>query len=94
MRAEVAHGARRAAIPLALIVAAMVLGLVALGTAVATVVLALDLVMPAWAAALVVCVAAGLLAVPLGVIGALWLKRVPRSTAERIEDDVRWSVPR
>lgn len=94
MRAEVAHGARRAAIPLALLVTAMVLAVVALGTAVATVVLALHLVMPAWAAALVVCVAAGLLAVPLGVVGALWLKRVPRTTAERIEDDVRWSVPR
>ena len=94
LRAEVAHGARRAALPLAMLLTAMVLGLVMLGTGVATVVLALDLVMPIWAATLVVCVAAGLVAVPVGVIGALWLKRVPRSTAERIEDDVRWSAPR
>jgi hypothetical protein len=94
LRAEVAHGARRAAIPLAMLVTAMVLGLIVLGTGVATVVLVLDLVMPIWAATLVVCVVAALVAVPLGVIGALWLKRLPRSTAERIEDDVRMSVPR
>lgn len=88
------HGARRVAVYLAMLGVAAVLGLVVLGTAVAAVVLALDLVLPAWAAALVVCAAAALVAGPLALAGAIGLKRAPRATTERVEEDVRWTTPR
>jgi hypothetical protein len=93
LRAEVARGARRMAGHLALLVAGLTLGLVALGTAVATVVLALAEVMPAWTAALVVCVAAGAVGLPLALVGARGLLREPKATAERIEEDAEWTTP-
>jgi hypothetical protein len=93
LRAELARGARRVAGHLALLVVGLTLGLVALATAVATVVLALAEVMPAWTAALVVCVVAGAVGLPLVLVGARGLLREPQATAQRIEEDVEWTTP-
>lgn len=94
LRAELMRGARRAAAHVALLAVGAVLGLVALATAVATLVLALAEAMPAWTAALVVCVLAGGVGVPCALVGLRGLAREPKATAERLEEDVRWTTPR
>jgi hypothetical protein len=93
LRAELARGARRMAGHLALLVVGLTLGLVALATAVATVVLALAEVMPAWTAALVVCVVSGAVGLPLVLLGVRGLMREPAATVERVEGDVEWTTP-
>lgn len=59
----------------------------------ATVILLLDLVMPAWAAALIVTLLNGALAAALIVTGANRLKHFevkPRETVETLEEDRAW----
>lgn len=94
-RAEIGHKLRRNAVYVAALAVAGVLAVVVLGTGVAAVVAAIALVLPLWAAALIVCGACLLLALPLGLAGARGLARreafVPEETIESIREDVEWA---
>lgn len=74
---EMAEKAKHAGIGAGLFSAAGVLGLFGLGTLIATAILALDLVMPAWLAALVVAV---LIFVVAGVAALVGKRRVQQAT--------------
>jgi uncharacterized membrane protein YqjE len=71
------------------------LGLAALGALTACFILALDTVMPAWLAALIVAVVYGIIAFVLVKQGQAKLKQatppVPEQTIETVKEDVEWA---
>jgi len=71
------------------------LGLAALGALTACFILALNAVMPAWLAALIVAVVYGIIAFVLVKQGQARLKRatppVPTQTIETVKEDVEWA---
>jgi uncharacterized membrane protein YqjE len=71
------------------------LGLAALGALTACFILLLDLVMPAWLAALIVAVVYGIIAFVLVKRGQAKLKQaappVPEQTIETVKEDVEWA---
>jgi uncharacterized membrane protein YqjE len=71
------------------------LGLAALGALTACFILALDLIMPAWLAALLVAVVYGIIAFVLVKQGQAKLKQatppVPTQTIETVKEDVEWA---
>jgi uncharacterized membrane protein YqjE len=71
------------------------LGLAALGALTACCILALNAVMPAWLAALIVAVVYGIIAFVLVKQGQARLKRatppVPEQTIETVKEDVEWA---
>jgi hypothetical protein len=71
------------------------LGLAALGALTACLILALDTVMPAWLAALIVAVVYGIIAFVLVKQGQAKLKQatppVPTQTIETVKEDVEWA---
>jgi hypothetical protein len=71
------------------------LGLAALGALTACFILALDLIMPAWLAALLVAVVYGIVAFVLVKQGQAKLKQatppVPEQTIETVKEDVEWA---
>jgi uncharacterized membrane protein YqjE len=71
------------------------LGLAALGALTACFILLLDLVMPAWLAALIVAVVYGIIAFVLVKQGQAKLKQaappVPEQTIETVKEDVEWA---
>jgi uncharacterized membrane protein YqjE len=71
------------------------LGLAALGALTACLILALDTVMPAWLAALIVAVVYGIIAFVLVKQGQAKLKQatppVPEQTIETVKEDVEWA---
>jgi hypothetical protein len=71
------------------------LGLAALGALTACLILALDMVMPAWLAALLVAVVYGIIAFVLVKQGQAKLKQatppVPEQTIETVKEDVEWA---
>jgi uncharacterized membrane protein YqjE len=71
------------------------LGLAALGALTACFILALDLIMPAWLAALIVAVVYGIIAFVLVKQGQARLKQaappVPEQTIETVKEDVEWA---
>ena len=71
------------------------LGLAALGALTACFILALDTIMPAWLAALIVAVVYGIVAFVLVKQGQARLKRatppVPEQTIETVKEDVEWA---
>jgi uncharacterized membrane protein YqjE len=71
------------------------LGLAALGALTACFILALDLVMPAWLAALIVAVVYGIIAFVLVKQGQNKMKQasppVPEQTIETVKEDVEWA---
>jgi uncharacterized membrane protein YqjE len=75
--------------------AAGALGLAALGALTACIILALNAVMPAWLAALIVTVVYGVIAFVLVRQGQAKVKAaappVPEQTAETIKEDVEWA---
>ncbi len=79
---------------LMMIVAAL-LGLFALGVLTACIVLAIDVALPAWAAALIVGVAYLFIAGVLVLVGVVRLRQagkpVPEQTIETIKEDVSWA---
>jgi hypothetical protein len=81
---------RDVAVAAALIGAALVLGVFALGLIVATLVLVLAVWMPAWAAALVVLGATGGIAVLIVVVGIGRVRRRRAAWAARVAEEVRW----
>jgi hypothetical protein len=93
-KTEVREKGKRAGVGTAALAAAAVAGLLALGTLTAFLVLALDGVMPAWAAALVVTLAWAALGVGLALYGRDKLREagtpVPEKTIETLKEDVEW----
>jgi uncharacterized membrane protein YqjE len=71
------------------------IGLAALGALTACFILALDTVMPAWLAALIVAVVYGIVAFVLVKQGQARMKRavppVPEQTIETVKEDVEWA---
>jgi uncharacterized membrane protein YqjE len=71
------------------------LGLAALGALTACFILALDLIMPAWLAALIVAVVYGIVAFVLVKQGQAKMKQavppVPGQTIETVKEDVEWA---
>jgi hypothetical protein len=93
-KSEMAEKAKTAGTGVALLAAAGVAALMALGTLTAFLILALDDVMPSWAAAL--CVGA-IWAVAGGVLAVYGRKKidemgsaVPSRTIEAVKEDVEW----
>jgi uncharacterized membrane protein YqjE len=93
-RAELEEKVRRLAAGGALVAAAAVLGLVALGALTATAIIALSNVVSTWLAALIVTVVVGLLAGILLLIGIKLLRRgvppAPTESVDQMKEDVSW----
>jgi uncharacterized membrane protein YqjE len=93
-RAELEEKARRLAAGGALVGAAAVLGLVALGALTATAIIALSNVVSTWLAALIVTVVVGVLAGILLVVGIKLLRRgvppAPTESVDQMKEDVSW----
>ncbi|BEL12490.1 phage holin family protein [Actinoplanes sichuanensis] len=98
-KAELAEKGKRAGIGAGLFGGAGALGLYGLGAAIATVVIALDLVMPLWLAALIVTVVLFAAAGVLALLGKAQLSRAtppePLAAIESVKadvDEVRYAV--
>ena len=93
-RAELGEKARRLAAGGALVAAAAVLGIVALGALTATAIIALSNVVSTWLAALIVAVVVGLLAGILLLVGIKLLRRgvppAPTESVDQMKEDVSW----
>jgi nitrate/nitrite transporter NarK len=94
-KAELTHKARQAGMGAGLFGGAGALGLAALGALTACLILALNAVMPAWLAALIVAVVYGIIALVLVRQGQARVKRavppVPTQTIETVKEDVEWA---
>jgi hypothetical protein len=94
-KAELADKGRQAGQGAGLFGGAGALGLAALGALTACFILALDAVMPAWLAALLVAVVYGIVAFVLVKRGQARLKAagppVPTQTIETVKEDVEWA---
>jgi hypothetical protein len=94
-KAEVSQKGKVAGIGIGIVGAAGVVALLALGALTACLILLLDLVMPAWAAALIVAVVLGAVAAFLGVRGKQKVQEAtpltPEQTTETVKEDIRWA---
>jgi uncharacterized membrane protein YqjE len=94
-KAELQQKGRQAGAGAGMFGGAGALGLAALGALTACLILALDTVMPAWLAALIVAVVYGIIAFVLVKQGQARLKRatppVPEQTIETVKEDVEWA---
>jgi Flp pilus assembly protein TadB len=94
-KAELTQKGRQAGAGVGLFGGAGALGLAALGALTACFILALDAVMPAWLAALLVAVVYGIIAFVLVKQGQARIKRatplVPEQTIETVKEDVQWA---
>jgi hypothetical protein len=97
-KAEMAEKARHAGTGAGMLSGAAVLGLAAVGGSMATLILLLDLAMPAWLAALIVTVAYGAVAAVLALRGKQRVVEAtppaPEQTIESIKEDVQWAKTR
>ena len=93
-RAELEEKVRRLAAGGALVAAAAVLGLVAIGALTATAIIVLSNVVSTWLAALIVTVVVGLLAAILLLVGIKLLRRgvppAPTESVDQMKEDVSW----
>ena len=93
-KAELAEKGKKAGAGVAVLTAAGVAGLLALGTFTGFLILALDGVMPNWAAALCIAGLWALVAVPLALYGRNKIQDVgtpvPEKTIESVKEDVAW----
>lgn len=93
-KAELAEKGKKAGTGAAALAAAGVAALLALGSLTAFLILALDGVMPTWAAALCVSGLWVLVAVPLALYGRNQIQEVgtpvPEKTLESVKEDVAW----
>jgi uncharacterized membrane protein YqjE len=93
-KVEMTEKGKKAGVGAAALAAAAVAGLLALGALSAFLVLALDSVMPNWAAALCVTALWAVVAVGAGLFGRQKLaeagKPVPEKTIESVKEDVEW----
>ncbi len=93
-KAEVAQTGKKAGIGIGLVGAAGVVALLGLGALTACFILALNAVMPAWLAALIVAVVYGAVAVLLGLRGKEKVQEATppaRQTMETVKEDVEWA---
>ena len=94
-KAEITQKGKQAGMGAGMFGGAGALGLAALGALTACFILALDLVMPAWLAALIVAVVYGIIAFVLVKQGQARIKRatppVPEQTIETVKEDVEWA---
>ena len=94
-KAEVAQKGRKAGTGIGMVGAAGVVGLLAAGALTAFFILALDGLMPAWAAALVVAIVYAIIAGALYMMGREKVQEagspVPEQTVETLKEDVEWA---
>jgi uncharacterized membrane protein YqjE len=94
-KAEIQQKGKQAGAGAGMFGGAGALGLAALGALTACFILALDLIMPAWLAALIVAVVYGIIAFVLVKQGQARMKRavppVPTQTIETVKEDVEWA---
>jgi uncharacterized membrane protein YqjE len=94
-KAELTQKGKQAGMGAGLFGGAGALGLAALGALTACFILALDAVMPAWLAALIVAVVYGIIAYVLVKQGQAKIKKatppVPEQTIETVKEDVEWA---
>ena len=94
-KAELTEKGRQAGMGAGMFGGAGAIGLAALGALTACFILALDNVMPAWLAALLVAVVYGVVAFVLVKQGQAKLKQatppVPEQTVETVKEDVEWA---
>ena len=94
-KAELTQKAKQAGMGAGLFGGAGALGLAALGALTACFILALNAIMPAWLAALIVAVIYGIIAFVLVKQGQARMKRavppVPEQTIETVKEDVEWA---
>jgi uncharacterized membrane protein YqjE len=94
-KAELQEKGRQAGMGAGLFGGAGALGLAALGALTACFILALNAIMPAWLAALIVAVIYGIIAFVLVKQGQARMKRatppVPTQTIETVKEDVEWA---
>ena len=94
-KAELRQKGKQAGMGAGLFGGAGALGLAALGALTACFILALNAVMPAWLAALIVAVVYGIIAFVLVKQGQARMKRatppVPEQTIETVKEDVEWA---
>jgi uncharacterized membrane protein YqjE len=92
---EITDKARAYARASAMMIAALVLVLLAIGVMTACIILAIDLVLPAWTAALIVGGAYLLVAGILFLFGRARLRQagkpIPEQTIETVKEDVSWA---
>jgi hypothetical protein len=97
-KAEVAQKGKQAGIGAGFLGGAGVAGLLALGALTACLILLLDLVMPAWLAALIMAVVWGIVAAVLGLRGRDKVSQaappVPEQTVETLKEDAQWARTR
>ena len=93
-KAEIREKAGEASVGIGALAAAAVAALLALGAFTAFLIMALDGAMPAWAAALCVTIAWGLVAAGLVLYGRQQLQEmrtpVPEKTLETLKEDIQW----
>lgn len=94
IRAELEEKVRRLAVGAALVAVAAVLGLVALGAATATAIIALANVLATWLAALIVTAVFAFVAGIVLLAGVKFLRRgvppAPKESVDSIKEDVSW----
>ena len=94
-KAEVSQKGKKAGLGIGILGAAGVVALLALGALTAFFILALDGVMPAWLAALIVALVYGAIAGVLALVGRERVqevgKPVPEQTVETVKEDVEWA---
>jgi uncharacterized membrane protein YqjE len=94
-KAELTQKGKQAGMGAGLFGAAGVIGLLALAALTTCFILALDAVMPAWLAALLVAVVYGAIAAVLAMQGRNKVKQatppVPEQTIETVKEDVQWA---
>ena len=94
-KAELTHKGKQAGAGAGLFGGAGALGLAALGALAACFILALNAIMPAWLAALIVAVVYGAIAAFLALRGRDKVKQatplVPEQTIETVKEDVEWA---
>jgi Flp pilus assembly protein TadB len=94
-KAELTQKGKQAGAGAGLFGGAGALGLAALGALTACFILALNAIMPAWLAALIVAVVYGIVAFVLVKQGQARIKRatppVPEQTIETVKEDVQWA---
>ena len=94
-KAEVSEKGKKAGLGIGILGAAGVVALLALGALTAFFILALDGVMPAWLAALIVALVYGAIAGVLALMGRERVqevgKPIPEQTVETVKEDVEWA---
>jgi hypothetical protein len=97
-RAEMMEKGRKAGRGAGMLSGAAVFGLAAVGGSMATLILLLDLAMPAWLAALIVTAVYAAAAAVLGLRGKTEISEAgppaPERTVESVKEDVQWAKTR